>query len=52
MGTIKQSSRARVASLVKLGVARMRVLAASTRPVHGDTEASQRALRWPGPDPR
>jgi len=47
MVTIKQSSRGldRIASLVKLGVVRLRVLAVSTRPVHGDTEAALRR-RW------
>ncbi|MGI9185138.1 MAG: radical SAM domain-containing protein [Solirubrobacteraceae bacterium] len=45
MGTIKQTNRGRIASLVKLGAARIRVLAASTRPVHLDTEAALRR-RW------
>ncbi len=45
MGTIKQSSRDGIAPLVKLGVARLRVLAASTRPVHPDTEAALQR-RW------
>ncbi len=45
MGTIKQSSRDRIACLVKLGVARLRFLAASTRPVHPDTETALQR-RW------
>jgi len=45
MGTNKQSSRHRIASLVKRGTARLQALAASTRPAHADTEAALRR-RW------
>ncbi len=46
MGTIKQSSHRRLASQVKLGVARLRVLAASTRAMHPDTEAALERLKY------